>query len=124
MERSSSLFRMLQKALESDRFLDVSHLDAMGKGSKMLPRNPNDLPAVVHGHIRPPLIGLTNVPDFPIVSNNAQGWNLALNMLANQSTQPDVWYSLIGSWGRAVPEPGLYNRQELKHVAFGYEKLI
>lgn len=105
------LATLLNKALKEDKVVDVSHLQANGKGAKVIPLTKlNALPNVVDGQVVQAKFGLANVPDFPIISSNRRGWDLAMEILATNYQLPNLWNSLIGKWGEHIQNPSYYDK--------------
>lgn len=121
------LASLLNKALKDDKVVDVSHLEAdingVNKGAKIIPLTRlNALPNIVDGQVVQARFGLANVPDFPIISNNRRGWDLAMQILSTNYQPPDLWRSLIGKWGEHIDNPSNYDRATI--IALNSNKLL
>ena len=126
---SGGLVKLVRKALEmGDRYVDVSGMkrgvDGKGAKAKTVKREKAVLSQEEMLRLQSgqpagrTKVGVLNVPDFPLISNDDTRWKAALNLLAQvahlQDGSPNpIWASLADFRGKAVPNPERYTRQAL-----------
>lgn len=119
------LVKQLRKAVQGGSLVDVSVLQPgnenkgmKGKGLKRARWNVSaeDLARIQQGQpAGSAKVGILNA-ELPLVSNNDERWDLAMQILAYTTGRPDYWLPLVGKRGQSIANPQDYTAQAVLSV--------